>query len=219
MATDFTQVITSQHRDKPKFMAMCELLSTSLGQIVDATNKMVNDFDVDQAIGVQLDAIGKWVGISRNLLVPITDAWFTWNDSNLGWNRSNWKGPFESTQGITTLDDTTYRAVIKAKIGANYWDGSNEGLNIIGQEALTEINVRVFAIDNMDMSMTVYVLGTPTAAILELIRRGIIPPKPGGVRVAGYILGGAPGAPLFALDAPTTSLTAGLDFGAFGEEI
>lgn len=214
---DYTTLITSAHRDQPKFVATVRLLTEAASAIAAVGLSFCEAFDVDMAVGVQLDTVGKWVGISRNLIVPITGAFFTWGDADLGWGMANWKGPYEPSEGVVTLDDDTYRAVIKAKIGSNYWDGTVEGLQQIGSTAFADLGVQCFVIDNFDMTATVYILGQPTTALIELIRRGIAPPKTAGVRITGYILASAPGAPFFALSVPTTPVTAGLDFGSFGD--
>ena len=218
-ARDYSALITSQHNQQPLFMQTVNLLTGALGQVYDATMGLVEVFNIDTASGVQLDIIGLWVGISRVQQVPITGAFFTWNDATLGWNVSNWKGPYEATEGITTLDDDTYRAVLKAKIGSNYWGGSNEEETQIGQEAFNSLGVQCFVLDNLDMSTTIYILGAPTQVLIEMIKRGVAPPKTAGVRVTGYILASDPGAPFFALDVYTTTEVAGLDFGSFGDPV
>lgn len=219
MAKDYTKLLPSLHAEQPNFTAWVRALTQPFADIYDATMGLVEAFNVDTAIGAQLDVIGLWVGISRKQSIPISGAFFTWDDAALGWNFASWKGPNEATQGIVSLDDTTYRAVIKAKIGSNYWDGATDTLQDIGETALAEFNVQAFVIDNMDMSVTVYVLGAPTAVLIEMIKRGIAPPKAAGVRVTGYILASAPGAPFFALSVSTTTEVAGLDFGSFGDAV
>lgn len=219
MARDYTPLITSQHADKPRFRAMVSLLTSAAAAIGDAALSLTDAFSVDEAVGVQLDTVGRWVGISRSVTVPIAGAYFTWDDPLLGWNAASWKGPYEATEGITTLDDETYRAVIKAKIGSNYWNGTAAGLNEIGQSVFSTLGVQCFVLDNMDMSTTVYIMGAPSQVLIEMIKRGVAPPKTAGVRITGYILASAPGAPFFALSVPTTSLTAGLDFGSFGDPV
>lgn len=219
MLTDYTPLITNEYSDKPRFVATVALLTSAASAAAEVSASLTTAFSVDDAVGVQLDAVGLWVGVSRRQIVPIADAFFTWDDADLGWNRANWKGPYEATEGITVLDDDTYRAVIKAKIGSNYWDGSDLALNDIGQSAFAELGVHCFVLDNLDMSTTVYILGNPTQALIELIKRGVAPPKTAGVKVNGYILASAPGAPFFALSVPTTSEVAGLDFGSFGDPV
>lgn len=215
-ARDYVSLLPNIHRDQPKFRAMVELVTGAFGQVFDATQNLTQDFSVDAAVGVQLDQVGKWVGVSRLQTIPIPNSFFTFNDAALGWNHASWKGPYEATEGVSTLDDDTYRAVIKAQIGSNYWDGSDEELNVIGQSAFTDLGITCFVIDNLDMTVTVYILGEPTVVLLEMIKRGLAPPKTAGVRVASYILASVDGAPIFALSVPTTPVTAGLDFGAFG---
>lgn len=217
MARDYTSLITSFHRRAPNFLATVTELTKPLGDIIDLQNSLVPAFDVDTAVGVQLDIIGLWVGIRRQQSIPIPNAFFTWDDPDLGWNVGSWKGPFVPTAGITVLDDDTYRAVIKAKIGANYWDGSMAGLQQIGSTDLQSVGIQSFVLDNLDMTVTIYILGAPTAVLIEMIKRGLTPPKSAGVRVAGYILASSAGAPFFALSVPTTTEVAGLDFGSFGE--
>lgn len=200
-------------------MQTVALLTSSVGAVSDSALSLVPAFNVDTAVGVQLDVIGLWVGISRSQSLPITGAWFTWNSSTLGWNVSNWKSPSDPDEGIVTLDDTTYRVVIKAKIGSNYWDGTVKDLTLIGTTAMADAEIIVFVLDNLDMTTTVYILGIPTYALIELIKRGVCPPKTAGVRITGYILASSPGAPFFALSVGTTSLVAGLDFGSFGDPV
>lgn len=216
MAADYTKLITSQHAEKPRFVATVDLVASAFGQIADATLGLVGAFAVDTAVGTQLDTVGIWVGISRRQSVPITGAYFSFDDADLGWDLANWKAPYDATEGVTVLDDDTYRCAINAKIGSNYWAGDNAGLDLIGQEAFDELGVHCYMLDNFDMTVTVYITGAPTQVLLELIKRGVAPPKTAGVRVAGYILASAPGAPAFALSTGTTSLVAGLDFGSFG---
>lgn len=219
MARDYTSLITSQHADKPNFKAVVSLLAGALGQVRDATVAITEAFSVDSAIGAQLDTVGLWVGISRKQKIPVPGAFFTFDNAALGWDLATWKAPYEATEGVTTLDDETYRAVIKAKIGSNYWDGTNAGQMDIGETAFADLGVQCFSLDNMDMSVTVYIVGAPPQVLIEMIKRGVAPPKTAGVRVAGYILSSEPGAPLFALSVETTSLTAGLDFGSFGDPV
>lgn len=219
MSTDYTSYITGQHRDKPSFLATVGLLAGALAQTNDAIMSLTEAFNIDAAIGQQLDIIGLWVGISRKQRVPVAGAFFSWNTAGVGWNQANWKGPYEPSEGIVSLDDETYRAVLKAKIGSNYWSGTNEDLGVIGQTAMSQLGVQCFVLDNFDMSITVYITGVPTNVLLEMIKRGVTPPKPAGVRITGYILASEDGAPFFALSVPTTTATAGLDFGSFGDAI
>lgn len=219
MARDYSALVTSFHRQAPDFMSVVDALTKPLTEIIALQEALVPAFDVDTAVGAQLDIVGLWVGVSRKQTIPIPNAFFTWDSPDLGWNVGSWKGPFVPTEGITLLDDDTYRAVIKAKIGSNYWDGSMADLLEIGATDLQSVGIQSFVLDNLDMTVTIYILGAPTAVLIEMIKRGLTPPKAAGVRVAGYILASAAGAPFFALSVPTTTTVAGLDFGSFGEPV
>ena len=220
MANTYPDYITSLHRPRVNFGKVVETLTQPIVELTALYDAMRSStFDVDVALGAQLDMVGLWVGISRRQSVPIENVWFSWDDSDLGWNFANWKGPYEPAEGVVNLDDETYRAVIKAKIAANYWDGSIADLDAIGASTLLDLGVQCFIVDNFDMSITVYILGNASSILIELIKRGIIPPKTAGVRITGYILASEPGSPFFALSEPTGEFLAGLDFGSFGDPV
>jgi hypothetical protein len=220
MAKDYTTYITSEHADKPNFLATITALTEGAGQISDMLQSLPQKFDVDLAVGDQLDAVGKWVGFSRQLVAPIAGVFFSWDTAGLGWDQGNWKGPFEPTQGIVTLDDQTYRFALKGKIAANYWDGTVDSLLVISTTGLADLGVSIVVEDNMDMSTdNVYILGGSLyAALLALIKRGVFPPKAAGVRINGYYLSSFPGAPFFGLDVEN-SYVSGLDVGAWAVAI
>lgn len=213
MTTDYLSLIPSFNREQPKFSAFASLLTGACTDIQNSLLGLTPAFDVDVAVGDQLDIIGLWVGFSRVQFLPLPNTFFSWNTLGLGWNEANWRGPFEPDEGIVSLDDETYRGFLKARISGNYWAGTNEGLVALAGD-LSALGVQCFVIDNFDMTVDIYIVGTPTAAVLELIERDITPPKAAGVRITGYYLGSESGSPYFTLGAPSGP-EAGLDFGSF----
>lgn len=209
---DYSKLITSEHADKPKFAGAVQALTQPLLDIQAATLGLPQEFDLDAAVGAQLDAVGLWVGLSRELLVPIANAFFSFDTPGLGWDEGVWKGPYESTAGISKLDDASYRVAIRAKILKNYWNGTNQEHIDILEHDLADLGVSLVPVDMYDMSINLHVLGTPSLMVLALIQRGYIVPKPTGVRI-NLIIGGVPdpGTTLFALD----DASAGLDVGSF----
>jgi hypothetical protein len=125
--TDYTGLITSEHNQRPKFMAVVAALAQPMVDLMSVLGSMPARFDLDVAVGVQLDDVGRWVGISRIIRTPLTNVYFSLDIDGIGFDQGIWKGPFDPDTGLTTLDDDTYRAVIRAKIGANHWDGTMEG--------------------------------------------------------------------------------------------
>lgn len=183
---DYSSLITSEHNQQPRFMAVVELLTGAAGEIYDALLATRDAFNLDQAVGTQLDTIGLWVGLSRQQAVPITGAYFTLDDPDLGLDVGYWLGPFESTEGIVLLDDTTYRELLKSRISLNYWQGSNQKAVELSESLFSEMGVYSLVIDNFDMSVTVFIGVNPPEVIRELFRRGFFP-KAAGVRLSSFI--------------------------------
>ncbi|MDD2056624.1 DUF2612 domain-containing protein [Pseudomonas putida] len=124
--TDYTGRITSEHSDKPKYMAMVDATVQPLVDALNVSNGLPVDFDLDSAVGVQLDQVGLWIGIGRRINTPLTGVYFSFDTEGLGFNHGVWKGPFDPDTGVIELDDETYRLLLRAKIAANHWDGTME---------------------------------------------------------------------------------------------
>lgn len=121
---DYLALVTSQHADKPNYNS---ILSGVLQPFVDAQTYLAGlsaAFDVDYAIGVQLDVVGEWVGINRSVPVPISNTFFSFGDARRGFGLGYWADGYAQAYGIQSFDDTTYRRLIRAKIMANQGDGS-----------------------------------------------------------------------------------------------
>lgn len=158
MAIDkYLDNITSQHRDKKKFIAWLSSSLTILDHAYIMTKNMDNDFDLDNAIGVQLDMLGQLIGRKRILTFQ----------------------PLNGFDPIMT--DETYRLVLKAKVAINNWDGKTETAYEIWNNIFQDIGLRIQ--DNQDMSMTAYVTGYVNQIRQDLIQHGYIVPKPEGVRI------------------------------------
>lgn len=216
MATtdDYLALVTAQHRDKPKFAATIRAIVEPIVAQQAFIAHLPLDFDLDQAIGVQLDAVGEWVGRSRFVRTPIASAWFSFDDEPRGFDRGVWFQPFDTPSGITRLDDETFRTLLRAKIAANNWDGTlpaaKAALEIIFPNGETKIVVT----DNQDMTITFGVAGViPSALFIALLADGYLPLKPETVR-ADYLITTADG-PLFGFDVDNEFI-AGFDDGAWG---
>jgi len=89
---DYLNLITSEHRQKPKYVAMAEFTAEVYVHIQDVLTSMIPKFDVDTAVGDQLDIIGIWVGVSRNVRIPISGVYFSWDgDYTVGWDFGVWQ--------------------------------------------------------------------------------------------------------------------------------
>lgn len=196
----YLELITSEHRDRPQFNAVVSALTSPLAEVADQLAALVDAFDLDLAQGVQLDAIGLWVGIGRTVAVPLAGVYFEWDGTAaVGWSNGFWKGPFDPSTGPSVMDDATYRTMIRAKIAANFWDGTLEGLyetwDFVFGPGIIEV------LDNQDMTMTIVYDDLALSSIMkELLTTGALPLKPMGVLV-NYVA--ASGSPIFSWDRNT----------------
>ncbi|KVE40084.1 DUF2612 domain-containing protein [Burkholderia sp. BDU5] len=212
---DYTSLITSEHRDKPRFAATVAAVVQPLVDQMNLLASMPGKFDLDVAVGDQLDAVGQWVGVSRRIRTPLTGIYFSFDIAGLGFDQGIWKGPFDPDTGLTVLDDDTYRLVIRAKIGANHWDGTLASSAAI-LNSIFGSGTHVFIEDHQDMSMTIGISGkVPSAVFLALLAGGYIPLKPEGVHVNYTIVTTVDGAPLFGFDMENAYVS-GFDVGAWG---
>lgn len=216
--SQYTDLITSEHNKRLKFMEVVETLAEPMVDLQNVLSAMPGKFDLDNAVGDQLDTIGLWVGISRDVPVPLTGVYFSLDIDGLGFDQGSWKGPFDPDAGLTRLDDDTYRLVIRAKIGANHWDGTLESSKAI-LDSIFGGGTFVFIQDNQDMSMTIGIAGViPSAVFLAVLANGLIPLKPEGVRINIVIVTTVDGAPMFGFDM-SNNLVAGFDTGAWGTSL
>lgn len=149
--------ITSQHRDKPKFIAWLSSNLTILDHAYLVAKSININFDLDYAIGKQLDTLGKVIGRERVLT-------------------------FQPLNGFDpVLDDETYRLVLKAKVAMNSWDGTIPQMYQIWENIFTDIGLQLK--DSQDMSFNAYITGYVNQIRQDLIQHGYIVPKPEGVRV------------------------------------
>lgn len=186
MARDYTALITSEHRNAAKFNAMLNYITGEIGKISDLQLAFKSYYDLDTAIGHQLDVIGLWVGASRRVVVP-TDTWFAWNVAGHGWNEGVWKSTFDPGTGLVDLSDNIFRRLLRCVIAANHWDGSLKQYQQVLQTFFTDGHV-IWAQDNFDMTIDVHVTGAVLGpAVDALLRTGRISEiRPAGVAIANY---------------------------------
>lgn len=195
--TDYTQLITSEHNQRPKFMAMVEAVTGAWGGIAEFINTIPAEFDLDAAEGAQLDVIGLWVGQSRLipnvLLVQYLNfegqpAALTFGEEGNPAIGGRFYSEGDSLTGSTLLADPEYRTIIRARIVRN----SAKGLTSDFIRALSFIFDAPAVIDDRgDMAVSVYI-GRPLSLTELAIITGLdILPRPSGVRIAtrGYYNG------------------------------
>lgn len=211
---DYIARLSAWHRGKPRFVATVTALCGAAASLRELYDGMPAAFDLDLAVGAQLDAVGRWVGLDRKVRTPIANVYFSHDTDGLGFDQGAWQGPFDPDSGLTALDDDTYRLLLRAKIGANHWDGTLETSAAI-LERIFGGGTHVFIQDNGDMSVDIGVAGTPPSALfLALLTGGYIPLKPEGVRISYYVIPSNEG-PLFGFDVQNHYIS-GFDSGLWG---
>jgi hypothetical protein len=185
---DYTDLIAGHHVGKARYTSWVFTLTEPLRIARERLAAMREDFDVDTAIGAQLDAVGVRVGVSRNLPMTLTDVYFALDDvDGIGLDLGVWKGVYDPVDGTTTLGDETYRAVIKAKIAQNHWDGTRGSLPDFLGEVLGQFGqpAKVLDLEDLDtMHVVLHLTKDTTPPIVwELFSRRIIDVTAAGVSV------------------------------------
>lgn len=214
----YVDLITSYHASKPLFVQHVDLSTRPLVDAASTMAGMTAAFDIDTAVGVQLDIIGEWVGRSRVVSEPITGVYFSFDTDGLGFEQGVWQGPYDPDSGFTKLSDEVYRVILKAKIAINNWDGTNDSLPDILNTALAGSGLSMQIIDNQDMTISVIVFPETDIAdvsreLLAAIRQGYLTVKAAGV-LAGSIITPSTGTQMFGFDLDNEYF-AGFDTGAW----
>lgn len=152
----YRKMVVPEHR-RPKFLAW---LLENLQRVDDSECLLLEidpAFDIDKALGEQLDVTGTIVGRERQV-------------------------NFEPPLGISpVLDDEMYRVLQKAKISINQWDGTLPSLWELWERLFPQYAFVMY--DNQNMTLDLYIMGDTSIMERELFSRGYVAPKPEGVRI------------------------------------
>lgn len=182
----YTDLITNYHATKPLFFQHVDLSTRPLLDTNTALNSLITAFDIDTAVGVQLDILGEWIGRTRYVSVPISSIYFSLDTDGLGFDQGVWQGPYDPDNGYTALSDETYRVILKAKIAINSWNGQNDTLPPILDTALEGSGLRMQIVDNQDMTISIWVfpevdIASVSLELIAAIKQGYLTVKAAGV--------------------------------------
>jgi len=192
---EYLDLITSQYQNSPKFLHWVRTylemvedireLATSLTYYL-SLNRIIEDSEIlnpdvylttkegissfefvefDACVGTQLDILGVILGQSRKI-------------------------NFDPTDGSSpTLDDDTYRVLLKNKIMYNHWNGNMQTM----QEFWATLfpGGKIIVQDNQNMTIDVTLTGDFTSIYIDLITHDYIVPRPQGV-LCNYLYGTLP---------------------------
>jgi hypothetical protein len=190
---EYSKLLILQYYNKPKARAEVEAMSSHFSRIFTLYDSFFDAFDVDIAVGDQLDIIGKIVGISRIVdnVYPKILFGFDGDSTARGFSdlfndavvSAPFKDLFESDYTPQQLDDATYRFLIKAKIAKNVASAylvSDERITI--QDVVRSVfGDGAYVIDNQDMSLTLYIGLGVDIELLAIVRELDLLPRPQGV--------------------------------------
>lgn len=186
----YTALITSEHNQQPNYMAMIAATMQPFADGIDILKSIPGSFDLDTAVGQQLDYTGKWIGAGRVIQVAVPTLFFKFDTSGQGFDQAIWWDGSGSLTVSYTLDDDTYRLLLYSKAAANSWNGSipdaYRAWNILFQGVYT---IKIY--DNGDMTMKMELDGpTPSSVTKAMFENGYLDLRPDGVRITEYLING-----------------------------
>jgi hypothetical protein len=213
--------IPSYHSTQPRFM---NTVATLIQPLVDAMAMLdkltTRDFDLDTAVGVQLDMVGQWLGRDRWLRMPFTDVFFSLDlpEDRVGFDQGIWLGPYDARDGLRALDDDNYRVLLKLYAIANQWPGYHPPI----VNALNAVWPGVVVDDRGDkpgevMRCDVLIPGPAISTVALFMLQQDYPIKASGVRY-NFLETTVSSTPLFGFDS-ANQVIAGFDVGAWGKVV
>ena len=223
LLNDYLAKVTSEHNQQPNYIATITATIQPLVDVQAALEALPVEFDLDYAIGAQLDAVG--VRVNRNRFVDIPfSVYFSLDTAGLGLDQGILYFPFNPTSALQTLPDEPYRTLLRAVVAANNWDGTVAGAYAAWGALFANSGFFILIQDHGDLSMDIVLAGNePDAVTKALFTTGELDLKPAGVTLrhllpAAYPAAVGGGFPIFGIDADNTTI-GGLDHGYLAVEI
>jgi hypothetical protein len=213
--TRWLSLITSEHNQRPNYMAMVSAVLQPFADTLAVVAGVPLLYDVDTAIGSQLDIDGQWVGETRFITVPLTDVFFSWDVAGLGWGEGNWTASINATE-LVTLPDAQFRTLIFAAIAANHWNGTIPQAYDIWNTIFAGTGIGILIQDLPGMHMDLALTGpVPDAVTKALFTGGYLNLVPAGVKIDHYYTPFLPDVPYFGWGVENASIS-GWDVGYWG---
>jgi len=207
--TPYVSKITSEHADKPKLIETVSSTVQPSADLVALYSQIPSLYDLDVAEGNQLDVIGQWVGLSRNLTAPLTGVYFALDSATTGFDAGVWQGPYDPSTGIVALPDDYYRLALRARIVNNSWDGTKEHFYALAQDLFGPSGYTYYIEDLGNLTINIGLLGpnTPPPMLTALLNSGALDVKPVTITINSRV---AQQGPIFSFDV-NSLLFAGFD--------
>lgn len=154
----YLNLVASQHSTKPKYMAWLRVLLTPFVDAIKLNEDVKNAFDLNTAIGKQLDILGKLLVQSRQV-------------------------NFQPTDGSSSiLNDDYYRMILKAKVVKNQWKGTINNFYTFWNVLFKGQPLQIYLVDNQMMEPVAVIWSSSvTQMVQDLLAHNYIIPKPAGL--------------------------------------
>lgn len=145
---DYTALITPWQSTKARFVATVRAQVAPQCDAQAFVASLPQAFDLDEAIGAQLDIVGQWIGRDRYVPIPLPDTTFALDIEGRGLDQGYWRTGFDATDAISALPDELFRPLLYAKVLANSWDGTAAGALVIVRTYLADPATLIFVNDD-----------------------------------------------------------------------
>ena len=181
--------IYAQYRTKPKAVAWYQITRKLAAELEDPATAVRVMYNIDTAVGEQLNIIGRIVVIDRTFTgeVAVNPGLFAEPDgAEFGDSEAVFAALYIDQDG--QMSDDLYRLIIKSKIIKNNSDATIESI-LYGMNFLLP-NADVLRVtDGEDMSFSVEFYGSITNLERWALLNVQLVPKPQGVRFNGFLEG------------------------------
>ena len=153
----YIDLITSEFYNNNKFTEMTRKILEKDYHSTSILEHLWDYFNLDNAVGKQLDVVGQYLNLTREL-------------------------PIDSNVLPDVLPDDLYRLVLKARVLQYHWDGTIEGIYRITKTLIPD--ALIWLVDKQNGSYQMLLMSPNfDDNISELFILGYITPKPAGVKV------------------------------------
>lgn len=195
----YARLLIKQYYAQPNASAEIAAMVSNMETIRDGYAAFGDAFDLDQAIGAQLDILGAIVGIARSIPFVIDKLAFGFSDNPNARGFGDrfvevadvapFQDKFEPTRTALELTDADYQYFIRARIAVNIggpYMVSDDRTSL--QEVIQVLfDGLAYVIDKQDMSLALYVSPSFDTVRLQALQQLGLLPKPQGVRYSSIV--------------------------------
>jgi hypothetical protein len=196
----YIDLLILQYRNLPKAEQTINALIAKYEELYDVIRQFETAFDVDSVEGVQLDILGKIVGVNRIVPFSVPKNYFGFDDNSLSCGFADvfddslvvypFKNVFESDYASSELNDNDYRFFIRAKIIKNivkpYMIDDTNKLSL--QDLIDFLfEGKGYIVDNQKMGLILYIDVSYDTSKLPFIQQLDLLPRPQAVEYKNII--------------------------------